>query len=336
MVDFLLIALVLVASCLLTGVLRFYALKRSMLDVPNGRSSHTDPTPRGGGLSFVLTFFVAIASYYYLKNISLSWFMALSGGGLLVAGIGFWDDHHHIPARWRILVHFCAASWVLFFLRGFPPLPIGGVVWNFGGIGYLIGLIFLVWLLNLFNFMDGIDGIAAVEAISVAGSAALIMFVNGERQTFFPLVIFAAGCLGFLIWNWPPAKIFMGDVGSGFLGFILGTFAIFTATNNSLSLWSWFILLGIFLVDATITLVRRILRGERFYEAHRSHAYQHAARRFKSHKKITLAVFFINIIWLLPLAWITARHPEYGGFITILALMPLIVLAFQFDAGKIE
>lgn len=336
MFDFLIIILALTASCVLTGVLRGYALKRNLLlDVPNSRSSHKTPIPRGGGLAIVLTFLGAIVWCYFFKKIPDELFLPLFGGGALVAGIGLLDDHKHVSASWRLLVHFVAAGLALYWMDEVPAIPFGGSQWQPGWFSYLISILLLVWTLNLFNFMDGIDGIAAIEAISVAGGAATIFFLqHGPNTEFVFLLFLAAGCAGFLVWNWPPAKIFMGDVGSGFLGYILGAFALLTTASGSLSLWVWVILLSVFLVDATVTLLRRLLRGERVYEAHCSHAYQHAAHRNQSHKKVTFLVLCINIFWLFPFAWIAANRPQAGLLLTIIALIPLVILALKFDAGK--
>jgi Fuc2NAc and GlcNAc transferase len=350
MIHFFLFGLVMCLSFLLTGLLCRYAKKRRLLDIPNSRSSHQDPTPRGGGLAIVFCFLGGLLYLYFAGDIHKSAFNALFNGGLLVAAIGCWDDHRHIPARWRLLVHFVAAAWALFIIGGFPDLLVGRFVWSPCWLGYGVGIVSLVWLLNLYNFMDGIDGIAGVEAISVAIGAALIMYLNGNSRDAFPLVILAAACLGFLFLNWPPAKIFMGDVGSGFLGFVLGVFALDTAGSDALSLWCWVILLAVFFVDATCTLLRRILRGDRFYEAHRSHAYQYLSlklqkknvlkgmspvmARARGHRFVILCVAGINFFWLFPLAGVVSLRPKSGVYLACIAIVPLVVIAIKLGAGK--
>jgi Fuc2NAc and GlcNAc transferase len=251
MLEYVLAAVVLTASIVLTAIFRSYALKRSLLDLPTARSSHVVPTPRGGGLSIVLTFLCAILVLFAYGRMSLDDFMVLFVGGSLVAGIGFLDDHGHIPARWRILVHFAAAAWV---------------VW---------------WL-------GGVTSIALDDR----------------------------------------------NLESGFLGFVLGVFALLTSVSGALPLWSWLILLGVFVVDATTTLMRRMMRGERWYEAHRSHAYQHAAQHYKSHLKVIAVVCVINVVWLLPLAWYASIRPEMGLVLVCVAFGPLVLLALKFGAGK--
>lgn len=323
------------SSLLLTAVIRQYALRKDLLDIPNFRSSHSVPTPSGGGLSIVLCFVVVLALMYFQNRLENEVFYALSGGGLLVASVGFWDDHHPISARWRISIHFLAAFWILYWIGGLASadkLPVFG---GFGWLGFTIGTFFLVWLLNLYNFMDGIDGLAAVETIYIALSAGILILVRGSSDELATLlIVLAFSCLGFLFWNWPPAKIFMGDVGSGFLGLVLGGFVLMTSIDQSLPFWSWLILFGVFLVDATFTLSRRIMRGERWYEAHRSHAYQIASRLLGSHKKATMSVLIINIVWLLPLAMLASFYPKSGILWVIISYLPLTILAEKLGAGK--
>ena len=329
----LLLAATLLVSLALTLRVRSYALKR-LLDLPNARSSHVAPTPRGGGLAVVLSFALALAILSIAGGIALREGMAL-GGGLLVAGIGFWDDHQHVSARWRMAVHLAAAAWALYWLGGFSEMALNGQHLVLGWSGSVMAAIFVVWMLNLFNFMDGIDGIAGAETVFVAAAAAILLLAfgaGGRHALHLGLLAFAVA--GFLVWNWPPAQIFMGDVGSGFLGFLLGVFAIITVSAGELSLVVWLILAGVFLVDATFTLLRRMASGQRWYDAHRSHAYQHAAVLLESHKRVTVAVLLINGFWLLPWAIAAVLWPHVElGFLAI-AYTPLIMLAVRFDAGK--
>jgi Fuc2NAc and GlcNAc transferase len=146
-------------------------------------------------------------------------------------------------------------------------------------------------------------------------------------------IVLAAATLGFLFWNWPPAKIFMGDTGSGFLGLMLGALSIEAAHGAAALFWGWVILLGVFVVDATLTLLHRLIRHERVYEAHRSHAYQHAATRW-GHARVTVASGFINICWLLPVAMLVALQRIDGRIGVLIAYAPLTVTAVLFRAGK--
>ena len=327
---------ILILSLVMTAGLRRYALARSVIDVPNARSSHTVPTPRGGGVAIVLTFLLAMVGLMPSGIEQISTLLALGGGGALIAVIGFMDDHGHIAARWRLLGHFVAAAWMLGWLGGLPPLTMFGWTLDMGWLGGLLAAVYLVWLLNLYNFMDGIDGIASVEAITACLGAAWLYWLAGLGGTAVLPLLLAAAVAGFLYWNFPPAKIFMGDAGSGFIGIVLGGLSLQAAWVSPPMFWCWLILLGVFIVDATYTLVRRLLRGDKVYEAHRSHAYQFASRVYGKHLPVTVAVAALNVCWLLPIAYCVARLGLDGALGVLLAYIPLIVLAVRFRAGDLE
>lgn len=321
------------ASLVFTGALRRYALAGSLMDVPNARSSHSAPTPRGGGLAIVLSFLIALLVLAAFDTLSWSKSGALLGSGALVALVGLLDDHGHIAARWRLLAHLAGAIWALVLLGGAPPVALFGWVVDLGWLGFGLAAVCLVWLLNLYNFMDGIDGIASVETIcACVGGAALYLLIGQPALAIVPLLL-AAAVAGFLCWNFPPAKIFLGDAGSGFLGIVLGVLSLQAAWVSPALLWSWVILLGVFVTDATFTLICRLFRGEKLYEAHRSHAYQHASRRF-GHLSVTLAVSAINLVWLLPIALWVGSGQLAGVAGAAIAYIPLIGLAMWYRAGR--
>lgn len=323
-------------SLLLTWVLRRYALARSLMDIPNNRSSHSVPTPRGGGVAIVLSFLVASPLLTFFVDVPWPYIWALWGAGALIAVIGFLDDHGHIAARWRLLAHFSASIWALAWLGGLPPVKLLGVDFNLSWIGHFFAVFYLVWMLNLYNFMDGIDGIASVQAVSACLGACVIYWLSGDVSLIWMPLLLAVAVLGFLYWNFPPARIFMGDAGSGFLGLILGLFSLQAAWTSSRFLWVWLILLGVFIVDSTFTLTRRLLRGDKVYEAHRSHAYQFASRQFGRHLPVTLAVMVINVFWLLPIAMCVGLFDLDGSMGMVLAYVPLVLLAIRFHAGELE
>jgi len=324
-----------ISSLILTELLRRYAIQRRLIDLPNKRGSHTTPTPRGGGGAIAISFLGSLVIVYLLFPQHSSQLLGIGGAGTMVALVGLKDDYGHVPARWRLVVHFIAAFWLLYWFDGAPPLQIFGTEYNLGLFGGIFASICIVWLLNLFNFMDGIDGIASIEAITVCIGAASIYGLNQHDAlgVLLPLIL-AASVAGFLVWNFPPARIFMGDVGSGFIGIIIGAVSVYMAWVEPQLLWCWLILLGVFVVDATLTLARRIIRGDKFYEAHRSHAYQYASRKFGSHKIISLSVGVINIIWLFPIALLVASSRVDGVIGLLVAYAPLILLAYVFKAGE--
>lgn len=318
-----------------TGMLQRHVAERlGMIDRPNERSSHTIPTPRGGGLAIVAVSLSLCLLLWQQGLLPPAFAMAVVGGGAAVALIGFWDDRRHVPAARRLLVHGGAALWAIYWLDGLPAIDVGRETIVLPAWGAVLAVFFLVWLVNLYNFMDGIDGLAGVEAVTVFLGAAAILHAVGTGADLSLLFAFAGAVVGFLRWNWPPAKIFMGDAGSGFLGFVLGICALYWPMHSRMSLWSWVILLGVFLVDATVTLLVRAFRGERLHMAHRSHAYQRLARKFQSHQKVTVGVLVINTCWLFPLALGAAFRPAHGVWLTALALTPLVTLCLWAGAGK--
>jgi Fuc2NAc and GlcNAc transferase len=328
-------AVALVTAALLTGFVRSKAIARGMLDVPNQRSSHVVPTPRGGGLAIAVATGLALIALVYLETMPLDIAMALGGGGAAIAIVGWIDDRRPLRVSIRLPVHFAAAVWALAWLGGLPPLQIGHHVVDFGITGYLLGAVGIVWTLNLFNFMDGIDGIAGSEAVFVAWAGGALAFLAGGTS---PVVVtglaFGAACIGFLLWNWPPARIFMGDVGSGFLGYFIAVLAIAASRSDPVALLVWVILGGVFFVDSTVTFVRRLARRERVHEPHRTHAYQWLARRWGSHRRVTVAVLIVNVFWLLPCAWAAARYPSLAAVILPGALLPVAVMALLAGAGR--
>ncbi|WP_432754419.1 MraY family glycosyltransferase [Pseudomonas sp. WMBT8] len=328
--------IVALVSLALTALLRQYALRRSIIDIPNARSSHTVPTPRGGGVAIVLTFAFALVLLAGAQLITVAESAALLGAGLLIAIIGFMDDHGHIAARWRLLGHFAAAIWMLSWMQGLPAISAFGVTFDLGWVGHVLAVFYLVWMLNLYNFMDGIDGLASLQAICACLALTLIYFLSGQPSMMWAPLLLSVSVAGFLYWNFPPARIFMGDAGSGFLGIILGGLSVQAAWAGSEFFFAWLIMLGVFIVDATFTLIRRLARGDKVYEAHRSHAYQFASRQYGRHLPVTLAVAFINVVWLLPLALAVALFGLDAGVGTVIAYLPLVFLAVKYSAGQRE
>jgi Fuc2NAc and GlcNAc transferase len=317
----------LVIAVLLTGAIRRLALSHGLLDVPNARSSHTRATPRGGGGAIVLSSVGALIALAYSGKIEGSLLGALLVGGVAVAVIGFLDDRRPIPAGVRMVVHLGAAIFAVAWIGAPQVLHIGA----------MLAVLAIVWSLNLFNFMDGIDGIAASEAVFVLwGGALLLLLTGGSPSVGAAALTMGAACLGFLAWNWPPARIFMGDVGSGYLGYVIAVLALTAARENAVALWTWLILGGVFFVDATVTLLRRMFRGERVYQAHRSHAYQWLSRKWGSHLRVTVVVTLLNVLWLLPWALAAERFPGAAAWIACVALVPLVPVAMLAGAGRRE
>jgi len=314
-----------------TGLVRRYALARDLLDRANDRASHEVPTPRGGGLAMALALSGAslLGAVLDLLPAELALTVLLGGGS--VAAIGFLDDHRDVAPRWRLLVHALSCGLALLLLGPVRELHLPGVVVPLGFPGTVLSLLAGVSLVNFYNFMDGIDGIAASELVCV--SAGLLLLAGANGPLALPALLGVGVGLAFLAWNWPPARIFMGDVGSGFLGFYLGALLLAGVATGAFGLWPPLVLLGVFLVDATVTVLVRAATGQRVSEAHRSHAYQHLARRH-GHRAVTLGTCAVTLCWLLPLALLAQRMPAWGLPVLLLAWLPLLVLALRVGAGR--
>ncbi|ATU46712.1 glycosyl transferase [Acinetobacter junii] len=316
----------------MTYFMRVYALKKNIIDNPNERSSHSIPTPRGGGVAVVVSYILGVMLLIYLDYLSQQIGLTLIVSGFIIALLGFFDDHGHINSMFRLAIHFMVAIGVVVSLGGFSEVKIFN---NFllGFSANIIAVLFLVWLLNLYNFMDGINGIASVEAITTLMSMAVIYFIFNIQLNIEILWLLSACAFGFLLWNFPKAKIFMGDACSGFLGLTLGILALIALKENLALFCAWIICLGVFIVDATFTLVRRVSSGYKMYDAHRSHSYQILSRKWNSHTPVTLLVAGINILWLLPVAYWTVTLSNYPEVGVLIAYLPLIMIVIYSKAG---
>jgi Fuc2NAc and GlcNAc transferase len=321
----------------LTWAYERFARNRGLFDVPNERSSHQVPTPRGGGIAIVIAVVALLPGLFQAGALPRDLLIALCGAGAWTGLVGLVDDQWHFPIRWRLPAQFIGPGWALYWLSGPLALGIDGWIAASGSFAILIAALYSVWLLNLYNFMDGIDGIASIEAVTVSfGAGALYLMALPETALWAVPILVLAAASGFLYWNYPPARIFMGDVGSGFLGVTFAVLSLHAGSIASELCWAWVILLGVFIVDATTTLCRLLLRRNRPHEAHRSHAYQYAARRLGGHKPVSLLVGAINLLWLCPIAlWVgTGRGHAVVGL--AVAYLPLLWLAFHLKAGAPE
>jgi UDP-N-acetylmuramyl pentapeptide phosphotransferase/UDP-N-acetylglucosamine-1-phosphate transferase len=261
-----------------TWMARRYALRRNLLDQPGERRSHVVATPRGGGIAIVASWLVALAIIAAQAPELVAPLAATAAGLLLVAAIGWVDDHRPLSPWWRLGVHALAAG-----LLAWAVLAVGGSAVQ-AAVAFLAALV----LVNVWNFMDGIDGLAASQALLVAiGYAAL----TGAGVVVWLALALAAGIAGFLPFNLPLARIFLGDVGSGALGYAIAVLlaATWLQTGHGISPWLLLLPVSVFLVDASLTLAGRMLRRERWWEPHVQHAYQSWARGIGRHGPVTLA-----------------------------------------------
>ena len=278
----------LILSYFLTYIIKRVAVKHSLLDIPNERSSHEIPTPRGGGLAIVVSWFTGITILFFTGNIESSLYFALISG-VFLAIISLIDDIIDLSPFVRLLIQTITALVALYFLDGFASVNLSGLKISAPALLYPFALIGIVWFINLFNFLDGIDGYASLEAIAIA---ALMLIFSSDMIN----VILIACVAGFLFWNWPRAKIFMGDIGSTQLGFILVVLGIYFHNTSQFSIIHWVMISSLFWFDATLTLFRRWRNKEKLSVAHRKHVYQRAVQSGMSHNKTILISLVINIV----------------------------------------
>ncbi len=303
------------SSFILTYFIRKIAIKKSMIDMPNERSSHTVPTPRGGGIAIALTWFLSISILYYCNQIEKPLFLALFSG-LLLSIISLLDDIYTLKNKPRLLIQVLVAGLGLYFTGGFNSIDIGFIVFSNPYVLNIIAFFTIIWFINLFNFIDGIDGYASCESIFVI---ATLYFFSGESFLLFLLM----ALVGFLPWNWDKAKIFMGDVGSTLLGYTIIILLFYFHKTHVVSLFEGLIITSLFWFDATYTLIRRFLNKENVGKAHRKHAFQRMVQYGFSHQKTVLYGMGINLI----LFFIVLSSKQLR-VLDILALLVSVILLF--------
>lgn len=259
-----------------------------MTVIPNERSLHDIPTPKGGGIAITLTWYIGISVLFFSGIIEKNLYFALLSGAML-AFVSLVDDLKGLRPGIRLAVHFLTAIAAFYFMHGLRPLIMPELQINYNYIVYPLAIIGMVWFINLFNFMDGVDGFASVEVITVAA----VLFIMSWNIITILLIACVAG---FLCWNWPKARIFMGDVGSTQLGFTLVVLGIYFHNTFEFSILNWIMLTSPFWFDATLTLFRRWRNGEKLSEAHRKHVYQRTVQAGFSHEEVNFFLIVINLL----------------------------------------
>ena len=265
------------------------------LDIPGNRSLHNEATPRGGGLAVVAVVGLTVLISALSGMLSSSWW-PLVLGALLVAVISYIDDWRGLSQAFRLTVHLVAAA----LLVAFSDVPSGvvapGIVWDVPAwLLFVPVTLLVVWMTNLFNFMDGMDGLAGGMGVIGFGTLALLGYDSVQPTFAFVAVVIAASCGGFLLSNFPPARIFLGDVGSITLGYLAAGMIVLGEELGVLDWWLGVMAFGPFIVDSTVTLMRRALNGERIWEAHRSHFYQRIVQLGWSHRRTTLVEYGLMV-----------------------------------------
>jgi len=315
-------------STIFVGIWQREMRLRAILDRPNSRSLHIVPTPRGGGVGIFLAYFLGIlfaslsTRFFEMKD------LYAFTGGILVFLVGLWDDFKNSRKRVRLLVHILSVAFAYLWIDD------SLCMWLYEkgmGLKYAewltvsFWILGIVWSINLFNFMDGINGIAGMEAIFLAIAMAFFLYLRDPNHfRFVQMLVLGFATLGFLIWNFPKAFVFLGDSGSGFLGYSLSTLGSWMVVNSYVNLTSILVLTSLFWLDATLTVLWRLWNGKNIFEPHKTHAYQILARRWQSHKPVTILYFFLNSGVLFPCVYL-AESGLLNGY-----LLLSIVLSVEF------
>ena len=310
--------------------MRQFTIHRDMFDVPNARSSHDTPTPRGGGIVFSILLLLVAAGLTAVGAPHRDLWIALLGGGVLVAAVGWLDDYRKLPSFVRLSLYALAAGWASGWIGGLPAVDLGFATLRLGAAGYVVSWAIILAFTNIYNFMDGIDGLAAGEGATVSFAGGALLIGSGELALGWVFIGLGAALLGFLRWNWEPARIFMGDVGSNLLGFVFAATALATGRFSNLSPWVWALLLGIFVVDGFATFGRRLIRRLPPQQAHRSHAYQGAVQRGHSHAQVASVAIGINVL-LAALAVVAWLRTDFGIWLVALAYAVLLALHYRYS-----
>ncbi len=309
-------------SFFLTFFIRKLAITKSILDFPSERSSHKNPTPKGGGLAVAVVWFTGLLYFYLTNNIDDKLFFSFLPGILLVV-IGIIDDIIAIRPLYRLIFQLIVSSIAISIIGGLQKMDFGFYVVGNKLILTIIAILGTMWFINLFNFLDGIDGYIGMEVVFISSSV-IILF----NDRIAPLLLVST--LGFLIWNWQPAKIFIGDVGSTLLGFNTAIFSIYYQNTSKSSLLIWLMLSSVFWFDATLTLYRRYKNKEPLSVPHRKHAYQRIVQAGFSHQKTVMLGFVLNLIILL-LAYFSLKMGKFIIPFFMLDIFLLYIVTRQID-----
>lgn len=338
-VTFILIGLVLIGALVATFKITYWVIANAprlgLIDIPNVRSSHSVPTPRGGGAVFTLTFYLGLLLLFGFGLVNRDMLMPLFIGGPLVAIVGFLDDRKSLPAGLRLGVHLMAAVSTFAILTHMFELHVE-ISFLPTENPFLLGafcILYIMWMVNLYNFMDGIDGMAGTQGVAAAILSAGLSFWQGSLPLATVYLLLAASVGGFLFHNWAPARIFMGDCGAYFLGFAFAALALVGKLQWGQSIHAPMILLGVFISDATVTLLTRAAQGKAVYQAHRDHAFQHAVQKGLSHQRVNLLWNAVTVFWLGPMAAASVLYPLQATLILFLAYGPLILMVAYLKAG---
>lgn len=310
------------ASFSLTFFLSGLKNRAGMIAIPNKRSLHEKPVPKSGGIAIVITWYAGLTILFLNDFIEKNLYCALMTG-VLISVVSLLDDIYEVKPVLRLLIHFISAVIAFSFLGGLRPLFIPEIHFNYNWIVYPIAIIGIVWFINLFNFMDGVDGYASVEAIFISS----VFFIMSWNPASVLLIVCVSG---FLIWNWPKARIFMGDTGSTQLGFVLVISGIYFHNTLEFSILNWIMLTSPFWFDATITLARRWKNNENLSKGHRKHVYQRFVRMGYPHQVVNYILIGLNML-IIALIILYRSHKYLQIPIFIITLVIYYILTRYVD-----
>lgn len=317
-----------VATLLGTRAFARFAVANGIVANPNFRSLHERPMPRAGGIVFSSTFLLTAGALGWALETDPLLMSTLLGGGAAAALFGLLDDLVQLRSVTQLGAQAVLAAFALASGGGEPVVD---MPWAPRWLDMLFNWAGFVWLLNAYNFMDGVDGMAAAGSVFFSLTVILLLRLSGADPTLTAfLAVFAASVLAFAFLNWPPASIFMGSAGSYFLGYSYCALMAYTASRGYLSFWAWLVILGYFVGDTTTTTVLRMFVSERWYGAHRSHAYQNLARVWRSHTRVVVGVTLYHALWLLPLVLWMTFSPKVTPVAVALALGPVVVWTLRY------
>ncbi len=310
------IILAAVLSFILTGLATWYARRRGLLDHPGERHSHIVPTPRGGGAGLVAA--MLLVSLYIGGAVPTDfWVKGIVPGVVVLAVTGWWDDHASLGVRLRFFIQLAVTCWLLW--CAFQTGLLQGVV------VMTLCAFSIVWLTNLYNFMDGSNGMAGLQGLFVSLVLAFLFHSSGDSQYALYALILAGCCFGFLPWNLGHAKVFMGDVGSLALGFLIAALFLYGVGSGAFSLAVAWLVMLLFVTDSTLTLLRRVIKGERWYNAHRQHLYQRLIAHGWTHSRVAMLYQAINLALVLPGILLSVRLPEMAWAISLALTLVFLV-----------
>ena len=319
------VALAAFLSFLLTGIATWYAGHRGLLDHPGERQSHTVVTPRGGGVGLVAALLI-VSLLVSAGNLHGFWVQCIVPAVLVLAITGWWDDHASLGVGFRFFIQLAVSFYLLWCATN--------AGWMQGVIPMVMSGLFIIWMTNLYNFMDGSNGMAGLQGVFAASVLAVLFHLSGDNPFSLFALLLAACCAGFLPWNLGRARVFMGDVGSLVLGFLFAAFMLYGTGTGAFDYPVALMVMLLFLTDATLTLLLRVIRGERWYNAHRQHLYQRLIAHGWTHARVAMVYQAVNLTLVLPGIVIGVNFPALA-WATALALTLIFVLGWYFSISRL-